>query len=208
MNLITLTQPQSATAEAYRTLRTNLHFATLDAPAKTLLIASPDPDDAPARVLANLAVTMAQVGRRVIAVDANLRQPTLHALFDLPNATGLSDWLSSAHDDLGASALQPTSVPGLHVLSAGATPPVPIDLISSARMATAITRLSTLADAVLFNAPPVGEFSDAALLASQLDGALIVFTAGKTRRDQARQAKDILARAHARVIGAVMIGTQ
>ncbi|MCS7054671.1 MAG: CpsD/CapB family tyrosine-protein kinase [Thermoflexales bacterium] len=207
MNLITLAEPTSPAAEAYRTLRTNLHFAMLDAPLRTLLVASPDSGQSAAKVLANLAVTWAQVGKRVIAVDADLREPSLHAAFDAPNAAGLTDWLESSggSDDPPLCA---TRLPNLSLLPSGTPPAIPADLISSDRMARAIQRLADMADLVLFSAPPFGRFSDAAVLASRVDGVLLVVEAGKTRRDHAQQAKDILARAHARLIGAVMLGTK
>lgn len=208
MNLITLTDPKSPVAEAYRTLRTNLHFAMLDAPLRTLLVASPDSGQSATKVLANLAVTLAQGGRRVIAVDADLREPALHTAFDMPNATGLADWLDSGANGSGEPPLRPTSLPNLSLLTSGTPPAIPADLISSARMTHAIERLADMADLVLFGAPPLGQVSDAAVLASRVDGVLLVVEAGKTRRDHAQQAKEILARAHARLIGAVMLGAK
>jgi len=208
MNLITITEPQSAIAEAYRTLRTNLHFAMLDAPLRTLLVVSSDSVGAAATVLANLAVTLAQVGKRVIAVDADLRAPTLHTAFDVTNAAGLSDWLAGGANDTSEPPLRPTTLPNLSVLTSGALPAIPADLVSSDRMAHAVARLGEMADLVLFNAPPLGRFSDAAVLASRVDGVLLVVEAGRTRRDSAQQARDILARAHARVVGVVMLGTK
>jgi non-specific protein-tyrosine kinase len=208
MNLITVTEPQSAVAEAYRTLRTNLHFAMLNAPLRTLLVVSSDSAGAAATVLANLAVTLAQVGKRIIAVDADLRAPTLHTAFNVPGLDGLSDWLTGTENSMGQPPLRPTMLPNLSVLTSGALPAIPADLVSSDRMAHAVGRLGEMADLVLFSAPPLGRFSDAAVLASRVDGVLLVVEAGKTRRDSAQQAKDILARAHAHVIGVVMLGAK
>ncbi len=206
MNLITLTEPKSPAAEAYRTLRTNLHFAMLDAPLRTLLVASPDSSRAAAKVLANLAVTLAQGGKRVIAVDADLREPALHVSFDLSNATGLADWLASGLNGASELRLHATTLPNLSVLTSGTPPAIPADLVSSDHMTRAIEHLTGMADLVLFNAPALGQFSDGAVLASRVDGVLLVVEAGKTRRDSAQRAKDILARAHARLIGVVMLG--
>ncbi len=209
MNLITLTEPKSPAAEAYRTLRTNLHFAMLDAPLRTLLVASPDSGQNAAKVLANLAVTLAQGGKRVIAVDADLREPALHLAFDVPNTTGLADWLEGSVNGSGELPLHPTSLPNLSLLTSGTLPAIPADLISSDRMVYAVERLAGMTDLVLFSAPPLGhQVSDAAVLASRVDGVLLVVEAGKTRLDRAQQAKDILARAHARLIGAVMLGAK
>lgn len=206
MNLVTLTQPTSATAEAYRTLRTNLHFATLEQPIKTLLIAAPDANTNAAIVLANLAVALAQSEKRVIAVDANLREPSLHTLFDLPSGPGLADVL--ANNDASELQLRVTNVPGLSVLMGGAAPAIANDAISSNRMRAVIDRLSSQADVVLFAAPPLTAYSDGAVLASKVDGALLVVGAGKTRRENAQKAKNILERAHARLIGAVLLNAK
>lgn len=209
MNLVTLNQPASAAAEAYRTLRTNLHFATLEQPIKTLLIAAPDANTSATAVLANLAVALAQSEKRVIAVDANLREPSLHTQFDLPNGPGLADVLANANSN-GASDphLRATSVPGLSVLTGGAVPTIANDAISSNRMRAVIDKLSGLTDVVLFAAPPLTAYSDGAVLASKVDGTLLVVGAGKTRRENAQKAKDILERAHARLIGAVLLNAK
>lgn len=206
MNLVTLTQPTSATAEAYRTLRTNLHFATLEQPIKTLLIAAPDANTSATTVLANLAVALAQSEKRVIAVDANLREPSLHTLFDLPSGPGLADAL--ANNDASELQLRATNVPGLSVLTSGTAPAIANDAISSNRMRMVINKLSGQADIVLFAAPPLTAYSDGAVLASKVDGALLVVGAGKTRRENAQKAKDILERAHARLIGAVLLNAK
>jgi non-specific protein-tyrosine kinase len=209
MNLVTLNQPASAAAEAYRTLRTNLHFAALEKPIKTLLIATPDANTSATAVLANLAVALAQSEKRVIAVDANLREPSLHALFDLPNGPGLADVLANSN---GASdpQLRATSVPGLSVVTGGAAPTIANDAISSKRMRAVIDKLSGLTDVdiVLFAAPPLTAYSDGAVLASEVDGTLLVVGAGKTRRENAQKAKDILERAHARLVGAVLLNAK
>jgi non-specific protein-tyrosine kinase len=209
MNLVTLNQPASAAAEAYRTLRTNLHFAMLEQPIKTLLIATPDANISATAVLANLAVALAQSEKRVIVVDANLREPSLHMLFDLPNGQGLADVLANSN---GASdpQLHATSVPGLSVVTGGAAPTIANDAISSNRMHAVIEKLSGLAgvDMVLFVAPPLTAYSDGAVLASRVDATLLVVGAGKTRRENAQKAKDILERAHARLIGAVLLNAK
>ncbi len=200
--LITLSRPQSPAAEAYRTLRANLHFAALDAPFKSLVVTSPSSQEDKTTAAANLGVVLAQAEKRVILVDADLRQPRLHTLFGLDNAAGLLDALNAAQLE---QILQPTGVDGLSVLSSGKLPVVPSDALSSSRMTRLIQQLETLADMVIFDTPPVLVVSDAALLASQAGGALLVIEAGKTRREQAQAAKDALERARARLLGAVML---
>ena len=209
MNLVTLTNPQSAAAEAYRTLRTNLYFVTLEAPVKTLVITSPSALEDKSTALANLAVVLAQVDKKVIAVDADLRHPVLHERFDLDNERGLADILAAEASTSSAALKQPplcqTSVPGLSVLTGGKALSNPLDLLNSRRMSSIISALSAMADIVLFDAPPVTEVSDAAILASQMDGVLLTIQIGKTYREQAQQAKDLLNSAHAHLLGAVML---
>lgn len=200
--LVTLSRPQSPAAEAYRTLRANLHFASLDAPFRSLVVTSPSAQEDKTTAAANLGVVLAQAEKRVILVDADLRQPRLHTLFGLDNAAGLLDALNGAQIE---QALKPAGVDGLSVLSAGKLPVVPSDALSSGRMTRLMRQLETLADMVIFDTPPVLAVSDAALLASQAGGALLVIEAGRTRREQAQAAKDALERARARLLGAVML---
>lgn len=200
-HLITITDPRSAVAEAYRRLRTNLEFTSLDTPLRTLLVTSAGPDEGKSTTLANLAVSIAQAGRRVILVDSDLRHPHLHDIFGLDNQKGLTTALSQLGGDL---PLQESSVNGLRVLTAGPLPDVPADLIASPAMETLIAALSEQADIVLFNAPPVVTVTDAAVLASKVDGVLLLVNAGRTRREYAQQAKAMLERVHARLLGAVL----
>ncbi len=202
MELVTLSAPASPAAEAYRTLRTNLHFASLERPLKTMVVASPDIAEAGSQALANLAVTLAQTGKQVIVVDADLRHPRLHSLLNVPNGLGFAELLTS---DVARPAPLPTAIPNLRVLTSGTTPAIPSDVISSTRMSAIIQELAGMADMVLFNTPPVALSSDAAILASQVDGVLLVISAGRTHREHAQQAKDVLARAKANILGAVML---
>jgi non-specific protein-tyrosine kinase len=200
-NLITITDPRSATAEAYRRLRTNLEFTSLDQPLRTLLVTSAGPDAGKSSMLANLAVSIAQSGRSVILVDSDLHQPRLHEVFGLDNQVGLTSAVGRSDQKL---PLQETGVEGLRVLPAGPLPDIPADLIGSPAMEALITSLSEQADIVLFDASPVVSVTDAAVLASKVDGVLLVVNAGRTRREHALRAKAMLERVNARVVGAVL----
>ena len=199
-----MTHPQSAAAEAYRTLRTNLYFATLDMPAKSIIVAAPSPTEDKTTVLANLAVVMAQSGKRVIAVDADLRHPSLHERFGLQNEGGLSHILTrfEAGKEI---ALSDTGIPGLSILPSGMAQKSPLDLLDSPRMREIIRSLVAQADIVLFDSAPMITVSDTAILASQTDGVLMVIEIGKTRREHVQQSRDLLGRAHARLLGAVTL---
>ncbi len=201
MTLITITDPRSPASEAYRSLRTNLSFYSLDAPLRTLVVTSPAVGEGKSTAVANLAVTMAQSGRRTILVDCDLRRPTQHELFGLAMAPGLT---SLALEETADLPLQPTSVENLWLLSSGPKPPNPADLLGAARMDRLIAQLLERADFVLFDAPPVMAAADAAILGAKADGVLLVIQAGKTRRDHSERARELLEKAKARVVGAAL----
>jgi non-specific protein-tyrosine kinase len=202
-DLITLTNPRSPAAEAYRTLRANLTFAALEKPIETLVVVSAAPDEGSSTVLANLAVTMAQGERRTVLVDADLRRPVLHEVFGVANDRGLTTMIveEGALDD---PSLMEVGVDNLSLVPSGPLPPNPADVLGSRRMEEAVAALKARADVVLFDAPPVIAVTDAAVLSTQVDGVLLVVCAGRTRREHAQRAKELLDRAHVRIIGAVL----
>ena len=203
-SIITLTDPTSPAAEAYRTLRINLEFASIDEPLRTLLVTSSGPGEGKSTALANLAVAMSDGDRTVILVDSDLRRPSQHELFGLSNEHGLSDMFrtQSAFDD---PPLQSVPDSSLKVLTSGPLPPIPSQLLAARKMDEVIARLAERADVVLFDAPPVVAVTDASLLASKVDGVLLVVRAGDTRRDHVRAAKDRLEKVNARLVGAVLV---
>lgn len=201
MSLITLTDPRSPISEAYRTLRTNLSFYSLDRPLQTLVVTSPSAREDKSRALANLAVTMAQGGKRTIVVDCDLRRPQLHALFERPNARGFTEMVLQPDAE---PPLQATGVENLWLLAAGTLPPNPADLLGTQRVDEIVAALRSRADIVLFDAPPVAAVTDAAVLAARVDGVLLVVEAGKTRREDAERAKQILEQARAHLVGVAL----
>jgi capsular exopolysaccharide synthesis family protein len=200
--LIALRDPRSQAAEAFRTLRTNIRFSSLDRPLHTLLVTSTAPDEGKSTTLANLAVTMAQAEQKVVIVDCDLRRPSLHTLFGLPNDAGLTTVILEQGD--GPLPLQATGVPGLSLLASGPLPPRPADILGSRRMEAVIERLRGEADIILFDTPPVTAVTDAAVLATRVDGVLLVFQANRTRRESARQTRQILEKVKANIIGVVL----
>ena len=203
IHLITLTDPRSAAAEAYRTLRTNLMFSSVERPTSTLLVTSAAQSEDKSAVLANLAVTFAQAGNRTILVDADLRRPLQHEIWGIDNAAGLTTMMLEDRA-MSTPPLAQTDIPNLMVLPSGPKPPVPADVISSQRMTDVISVLKARAHYILFDAPPVLAASDAALLGVKLDGALMAVRAGVTRRDQVARAREALDRVHVRLLGVVL----
>ncbi|HEY1011794.1 MAG TPA: CpsD/CapB family tyrosine-protein kinase [Herpetosiphonaceae bacterium] len=201
VDLVTLRDPNSAAAEAFRTLRTNIQFSSLDRQLRTLLVTSAAAGEGKSDAIANLAVTMAQAELRVILVDCDLRRPALHTIFGAPNERGLTTLML---DETTAPAFHATEIEGLRLLPAGPLHERPADLLGSRRLEAVIERLKADADIVLFDAPPVITVTDAAVLATKVDGTLLVARAGKTRRDRAREAVQLLQKVNAHVIGVVL----
>jgi capsular exopolysaccharide synthesis family protein len=202
-NLITLSEPRSQAAEAYRTLRTNLTFAALDNPIETLVVTSAAPDEDKSKILANLAVTMAQSERRTILVEADLRRPGLREVFGIDSERGLTSMIVE-EAALDSPPLVETGVENLWLLPSGPLPPNPADLLGSQRMEQAIGALKARADVVLFDAPPVASVTDAVVLGTKVDGALLIVSAGRTRREHVERAKELLERVHVRIVGTVL----
>lgn len=199
--LVMVQAPRSAAAEAYRTLSTNIQFSSLDRDVRTLLVTSVGPNEGKSVVLANLAITMAQSGRRVAMVDGDMRHPSLHTVFGLADQPGLTTMML---DDQLAAPLQPTSTPNVSLVAAGPMPPNPSELIASERFARVLATIAEQADVVLIDAPPVASVADASILATRVDGVLLVVDSGRTRRDTARRATEQLQRVGARILGAVL----
>ena len=202
-SLVTLTNPRSPVSEAYRTLRTNLEFSSLDKPIKTMVVTSPGLGEGKSTTLANLAVTLAQAEKEVILVDCDLRRPSQHEIFGLSNGVGLTTMVM----DDGAMKDPPlldTGVAGLRLLPSGPLPPNPSELVGSRRMAEIISVLGERSDIALFDAPPVVAVTDAAVLASRVDGVLLVIKAGATKRDHAQRAKALLEKVNAHLLGVVL----
>lgn len=201
--LITITNPRSPISEAYRTLRTNLEFSSLDKPIRSMVVTSAAPEEGKSTTLANLAVTIAQSGKKVILVDCDLRRPSLNHIFNARGSAGFTDMM---RDDamMTKPPLQETNVPNLRLLTSGTLPPNPSELLASRRMSDVIAALQQQADVILFDAPPVVAVTDAAVLASKVDAVLLVVSAGKTKREHARKARALLEKVNARLIGTVL----
>jgi non-specific protein-tyrosine kinase len=192
-----------AAAEAYRVLRTNMRFATLDESAQAIVISSASPGEGKTTTTANLAVAIAQTGQRVIAVDSDLRRPSLHRIFGLGNGAGLTSALISREPQI-EQMLQATQFGQLSILSSGPIPPNPSELLSSKRMDAVIQALRRQADIVLFDSPPVLAVADAAIVAGKVDGAMLVVDAGRARSAAVRRAAEALRRSKTKVVGAVL----
>ena len=201
--LVTLLYARSPIAEAFRTLRTNIEFTALDAPLRTLVVTSALPQEGKTTVAANIAVVFAQSGRSTILVDADLRRPGVHEMFNLPNTQGLTTLLRSDEASIDSVAHQ-TEVQNLRVITTGPLAPNPAEVLGSDRMTRAIERLKAEAEIVIFDTPPTQAVTDAVVLAARVDGSILVIRAGRTRTDAARRSRDALSRVNAKILGVVL----
>lgn len=210
--LVALLEPKSAAAEAYRALRTNIQFASPDKPVHTILATSTSPDDGKSTTIANLAITFAASGSNTVLIDADLRRPHLHTIFGLSNEAGLTTLVAemSRRKDgtMPSLPLQTTQVDNLKVLTSGPVPPNPAEILGSKRMAEILEALKGQAEYILIDTPPIIAVTDAAILSPRVDGVLLVVNAGKTRRDLAIKARDLLQQINANILGVVLNNAQ
>ena len=222
--LIALTEPRSPITEAYRELRTNLQFSALDLPLKTILVTSASPCEGKSITAANLAIVMAQGGYSVLLVDADLRRPVLHKLFNLNNGRGLTTWLVGSETRLNelpglgsgwmqnSGALsedlktfsQATRIAGLRVITSGGLPPNPSEVLGSERMRQFLNEAQHAFDVVIIDSPPCGAVTDPVVLSQVVDGVLLVLDAHSTVRQAARRASENLRNVNARLVGMVI----
>jgi capsular exopolysaccharide synthesis family protein len=198
-------QPRTPAAEAFRKLRTNFGFLGVDREDVCCVVTSPASADGKSTVTANLAIALAQTGQRVAVIDADLRKPSLHKLFDLPQRVGTTTVLLDQADVEDALQYPGPDLPA--VLTAGQLPPNPSELLGSRRMADLVARLRASYNVVLIDCAPLLPVTDPMVVSQFADGVLLVTRSGKTTRDQATAVRAVCAKAGARVFGTVLNAT-
>ena len=183
-------------------LRTNVQFTCVDSRTKKIMITSAGPREGKSTTVANLAVSMAQAGKSVLILDADLRNSTQHKLFGLDNEEGLS--VALVQDQDCPIFIKETAVPGVMVLTGGPIPPNPAELVGSKRMKRLIEEVSTQYDMILIDTPPIVAVTDAAILAQESDGVILVLAAGEVDKKYAQKAKDLLDKVGAKILGVVL----
>ena len=201
--LITYHTPRDPVSEAFRVLRTNLGFSAIDEGLDSLLVTSASPGEGKSTIVSNIGVVMAQTGKQVVIVDADLRLPTQHKIFGASNNQGMTTALLDTETPV-VEHLQKTSIPGLRLLSSGPLPPNPAELLNSQRMSQILQELNEEVDLVIFDTPPTLTVTDSAILSTQVDGCVIVAEVGKTRRAAIIRATESLLKAEANVFGIVL----
>ncbi len=199
--LVTLTDPDSPAAEAYRTLRTGLMFSLVDSPPKAILLTSAGKEEGKSTTCANLAITLAQAQKKVLVVDCDLRKPVAHKIFGLRNFEGMTDVLTG---ERSAQQVIQKPLENLNVITVGPLPPNPTELLSSRRFTEFLKGIRESFDYVLVDAPPIGLVSDPAIVATQADGVLLVLNSQGTRKKEVHQAVRNLEAVGARVLGTVI----
>ncbi|MBU8586939.1 CpsD/CapB family tyrosine-protein kinase [Priestia megaterium] len=200
--LLAHNSPKDPVAEQYRTIRTNIQFSDTDQDIKSIVLTSTGPGEGKSTTASNLATVYAQQGLRVLLIDADLRKPTAHYTFRLENHVGLTNVLTK-QSTLG-QAIQETEVPDLFLLTSGPIPPNPAELLASNNMTELLKEMKEEFDMVIFDTPPVLAVADAQILANQVDGSILVVSSGKTDKEAAVKAKELLLKANAKVLGAVL----
>lgn len=202
--MITHLQPNSPVSESYRTLRTNIQYSNVDKPLKTILVTSPGPGEGKSTSVANLAITFAQMGAKVLLIDTDLRRPVLHGLFGVRRNDGLTNILVgkvSVKD-----AIRQTRIRNLFLLPSGTIPKNPAEFLASKIMQKLIVKASERYDIVLLDSPPVIAVTDSAVLASHLDGVILVIRSEKTDRDGLLRSVTLLKNVNAKILGVLVNG--
>jgi len=196
-------QPRSPVSEAFRSLRTNLEFAAVDKPLRTILVTGAEAGDGKTTIATNLAAIFAQGGKRVMLLDCDLRRPRVHRFLGIQNRVGLTDLFRHSLDvDTVTQQWVNSSTTSISVIPSGSLPPNPTELLGSQKMDRILAEIVSRADVVVIDSPP-SMVSDAQVLAAKVDGVLLVIQPGKTHIGAARATREQLERAGARVIGAV-----
>jgi capsular exopolysaccharide synthesis family protein len=200
--LIVQQDAKSPIAEAYRTLRTNIQFAKVDGELKTLMFTSAGPGEGKSTTAANTAIALAQSGKRVIVVDCDLRKPVQHKIFNR-SRRGVTNFLVEALTV--TNLIQDTGIENLRVLTSGPVPPNPSELLGTARMQELLDALQAQSDYLIIDVPPVVAVTDACVLASKVDGILLVLDSSAVHPpEMAQKAKELLTNANGHLLGAIL----
>ncbi|MGI8787268.1 MAG: GumC family protein [Pyrinomonadaceae bacterium] len=196
---------RSSLAEAYRQLRTSILLSTAGHAPKSLLITSSLPSEGKTTTAINTAISLAQTGAKVLIIDADMRRPRLHSVFNISNAEGLSTLLASELSDENISdIINYDEEAKLHLLPSGPVPPNPAELIGSEQMSNLLKILQTKYTHVVVDSPPIASFTDGVLIASMVDGVILVVNAGKSSRQVVRRSRQLLMDIGAKIFGVVL----
>lgn len=201
--LVVVNKPSSVVSEQFRTIRTNIQFSMVDETLRTVVVTSAGPTSGKSTIAANLAATFASKEKKVLLVDSDLRKPTVHKVFKVRNNDGLTTLLTDRTTNLD-DVIYRTHTDGLYILTSGAVPPNPAELLASKRMEEIKQEMLDYFDMVIFDMPPLLAVTDAQVMASKTDGVLFVIPKGQATKEEVTKAKDLLEKVQANVLGAVL----
>ncbi|MBD3949584.1 CpsD/CapB family tyrosine-protein kinase [Tuanshanicoccus lijuaniae] len=205
--IVAFNNPKSIHAEQFRTIRTNLEFVNLDKPVNSIVVTSSIPAEGKSTVSANIAHIMGATEKKVLIVDADLRKPTVHRTFNLTNERGLST-LFTQPDLKFNDVIQFSPELNLYLLPAGPIPPNPSELLSSAKMTHIMDELKKYFDLIIYDTPPVSAVTDAQIMATKVDGVVLVVREGYVTKDEVKNSKAALDNVNAKIFGYVMNGKE
>jgi capsular exopolysaccharide synthesis family protein len=203
-SLITIENPMSPIAEQFRSIRTNIQFASIDEEIKTIVVTSPGQAEGKSTTASNLAVVLTQQGNKVLLIDSDLRKPTVHFTFQLSNVHGLTSVLTKQLTL--DKAIQTTSEKDLFVLTSGPKPPNPAEVLDSNAMDHIIQDIKKEFDYIIFDTPPLSYVADAQILAGKTDGSILIIASGVTEKDEALKAKKLLNHSKSKILGVILNG--
>lgn len=193
-------KPKSISAEAYRTLRTNIQYSSYDKKIKKILVTSSEPSEGKSTIIGNLAVSLSQSENTVILLDCDLRKPTMHKKFKISNEIGLTELLVGKKELKDVIQYRNKH---LHIITSGKIPPNPAEMLASKSMERLLEQLSNEYDYILMDTPPLNAVTDAQVLSTKVDGTLIVIRSEKTKKESILTAKNLLQKVNANILGIV-----
>ena len=200
--IISYNDPKSVISEQYRAIRTNIEYSNVDQNTKTILVTSSDKNEGKTTTVSNLAVSFANLNKKVLLIDCDLRNASIHKMFKLNNIYGLTDIL--AKDRAVDKCIQKTELENLYVLTAGAIPPNPAEILSSDKMKNLIENLKNVYDYIFIDTPPIGLVTDAGVLSSFIDGVVLVVKSESVEKKYLEETKKKLDAVDARILGAIL----
>lgn len=201
--IFTKRNPKSPISEAFRTLRTNIQFSSIDKPIRSIVITSSGPGEGKSTVSINIAAAIAQAEKKVLLIDCDLRKPTLHKTFNMSSLKGLTNILVE-NIDYKDVVFTDQEIEGLDIIASGPVPPNPAELLGSNRMKSFIEMMKDIYDMVILDTPPVGLVTDSALLSTIVDGTILVCSVGEADINGTKRAKDLLDKVKANILGVVL----
>jgi capsular exopolysaccharide synthesis family protein len=203
--LITYEDPKSPISESYRSLRTNITYTSVDKKIKSIIVSSPQPGEGKSTTVANLAIAFAQLRKRTVLIDADLRKPVQHNVFSLPRGPGLAEYLIGEVENY-ETIVHKSKIDNLYIITAGGLPPNPSELLGSSRMSDLVVNLERDWDMILFDSPPIVAVTDASMISAEIDGLVLVVKAGQTDKAAVDRALDTVRNVEAPLIGAILNG--